>query len=81
MTESIPSDARRDALSRVQNAARDTADSFLRFERALDRLRRAVTVTGAEESDTFAAVRRGCDNPKRLRAFETIAARMRQMES
>lgn len=65
-----------DALSRVRNAARSVADDFLRFERDMDRFKRAVADAGGVSDDVMEALNQGCDTEQRRRAFDVIHSRL-----
>lgn len=66
-----------DARSRVRNAARSVADDMLRFERSMDRLKRAIADAGGVTDDLMAAVNEGCDTDARRRAFDLIHQRLK----
>ncbi len=63
-----------DAESRARNAARDAANGFLRFERDLNRMLRAMA--DLPRSVQRKALAQGCDSPERRRALETILTRL-----
>jgi hypothetical protein len=65
-----------DALSRVRNAARSVTDDLLRFERAMDRFKRAVGEAGGVTEEVMEALNQGCDTTERRRAFDLIHSRL-----
>jgi hypothetical protein len=73
----LPDQNGRDALSRVANAARDVADGYLRVERDMERLPRAVeSAGGAENPDIVMAIRASLRG-RQVEAWNTIAGKLR----
>jgi hypothetical protein len=70
-----------DNLSRVRNAARDVADNYLRFARAMERLAEATKacggVKGPMEVQILCAIQEGCSGEDRIRAFNAIEKSLR----